>query len=234
MGKFVGGGCLFASFSTLERSAFLRPLRGTSATLRDVERPLAARLCRFHKAKRLKEPQGRKKVSIKLRMMILIMNMKQILITMLLLLGAISISAQSSAELSKQEQYKSEVRQTLNLDYSMPDYHTGKIDPKVIGPRLALLLEELCSKYKESVNNSYLSTIQCQQIEGLDYCTIKEMKLEDVSKTGNTITIRFKTTLNKNPLNIKKSDLTVSLVDGVSESKYANSLFMTINKYLKE
>ena len=163
--------------------------------------------------------------------------MKHILITMLLLLGAagtVSVSAQSTWGNTSDDQYKSEVRQTLNLDYSLPDYHTGKIDPKVMGPRLALLLEELCSKYKESVNNSYLSTIQCQQIEGLDYCTIKEMKLEDVSKSGNTITIRFKTTLNKNPLNIKKSDLTITFVDGVSESKYANSLFMTISKYLKE
>ena len=33
-------------------------------------------------------------------------KMKQILITMLLLLGAISISAQTSTELSKQEQYR--------------------------------------------------------------------------------------------------------------------------------
>ena len=163
--------------------------------------------------------------------------MKQIFITLLLLLGAtgtVSVSAQSTWGSPSDDQYNAEVRQTLNLDYSMPDYHTGKIDPKVMGPRLALLLEELCSKYKESVNNSYLSTIQCQQIEGLDYCTIKDMKLEDVSKTDNTITIRFKTTLNKNPLSIKKSDLKISFADGVSESKYANSLFMNICKYLKE
>ena len=163
--------------------------------------------------------------------------MRQYLIIMLLLIGAaesVPAYAQSTWGAPSDDQYNTEVRQTLNLDYSMPDYHTGKIDPKVMGPRLAMLLEELCSKYKESVNNSYLSTIQCQQIEGLDYCTIKEMKLEDVSKTGNTITIRFKTTLNKNPLSIKKSDLTVSFIDGVSESKYANSLFMTISKYLKE
>ena len=163
--------------------------------------------------------------------------MKQFLLLLFLLLGAaesVSVSAQSTWGSPSDDQYNAEVRQTLNLDYSMPDYHTGKIDPKVMGPRLALLLEELCSKYKESVNNSYLSTLQGQQIEGLDYCTIKEMKLEDVTKMGNTITIRFKTVLNKNPLNIKKSDLTVSFVDGVSDIKYVNSLFMTISKYLKE
>ena len=163
--------------------------------------------------------------------------MKQILLLLFLLLGAaesVSVSAQSTWGKTSDDQYNAEVRQTLNLDYSMPDYHSGKIDPKVMGHRLAMLLQELCTKYKESVNSSYLSTIQCQQIEGLDYCTIKEMKLEDVSKSGNTITIRFKTTLDKNPLNIKKSDLTITFVDGVSESKYANSLFMTISKYLKE
>lgn len=163
--------------------------------------------------------------------------MKQILLLLFLLLGAaesVSVSAQTTWRSISDDQYNAEVRQTLNLDYSMPDYHTGKIDPKVMGPRLAMLLQELCTKYKESVNNSYLSMIQCQQIEGLDYCTIKEMKLEDVTKMGNTITIRFKTTLDKNPLNIKKSDLTISFVDGVSDIKYANSLFMTISKYLKE
>ena len=164
-------------------------------------------------------------------------RMKQTLLLLFLLLGAaesVSVSAQTTWGSPSDDQYNAEVRQTLNLDYSMPDYHTGKIDPKVIGPRLAMLLEELCSKYKESVNNSYLSTIQCQQIEGLDYCTIKHMKLDKVSKTGNTITIRFKTTLNKNPLNIKKSDLTISFVDGVSPNKQVNSLISNICNYMKK
>ena len=163
--------------------------------------------------------------------------MKQILLLLFLLLGAaesISVSAQSTWGTPSDDQYNSEVRQKLNLDYSMPDYQTGKIDPKVMGSRLAMLLQELCVKYNDSDKEFYISKIQCQQIEDLDYCNIKDMKLEDVTKTGNAITIRFKTTLDKNPLNIKKSDLTISFVDGVSESKYANSLFMTISKYLKE
>jgi hypothetical protein len=159
--------------------------------------------------------------------------MKKILLFLFLLISA-NLFSQSTWGSHSDNQYKSEVRQNLNLDYSLPDYHTGKIDPKVMGPRLALLLQELCTKCKESVNNSYLSKIQCQQIEGLDYCTIKDMKLEDVTKTGNAITIRFKTTLDKNLLNIKKSGLTISFVDGVSDIKYANNLFMTISKYLKE
>ena len=159
------------------------------------------------------------------------------LLLLFLLLGAagsVSVSAQSTWGSPSDDQYNSEARQKLNLDYSMPDYHTGKIDPKVMGPRLASILQELVAKYKRSDYLSILSMIQADQIEGLDYCTIEKLGLENVTKSGNTISIRFKTTLVKNPLNIKKSDLTISFVDDVSESKYANSLFMTISKYLKE
>lgn len=159
--------------------------------------------------------------------------MKKILLFLFLLISA-NVFSQSTWGSPSDDQYNTEVRQKLNLDYSMPDYHTGKIDPKVMGPRLAMLLQELCAKYKDSDKEFYLSKIQCQQIEDLDYCNIKDMKLENVTKTGKAITIRFKTTLDKNPLNIKKSDLTISFVDGVSDIKYANSLFMTISKYLKE
>ena len=163
--------------------------------------------------------------------------MKQTLLLLFLLLGAagtVSVSAQSTWGNTSDDQYNTEVRQKLNLDYSMSDYQTGKIDPKVMGPRLASILQELVDKYKRSDYLSILSMIQADQIEGLDYCTIEKLGLENVTKSGNTITIRFKTTLNKNPLNIKKSDLTISFVDGVSHIKYANSLFMTISKYLKE
>ncbi len=163
--------------------------------------------------------------------------MKQILLLLFLLFGAagsVSVSAQSTWSSPSDDQYNTEVRQKLNLDYSMPDYHTGKIDPKVMGPRLASILQELVAKYKRSDYLSILSMIQADQIEGLDYCTIEKLGLENVTKSGNTITIRFKTTLDKNLLNIKKSGLTISFVDGVSDIKYANNLFMTISKYLKE
>lgn len=142
--------------------------------------------------------------------------------------------AQSTWGNTSDDQYKSEVRQKLNLDSTLPDYHTCKIDPKVMGLRLTLLLQELCAKYKDSDKVFYISKILCQQIEGLDFCTIKDMKLDEVTKSSDTITIRFKTTLDKTPLNIKKSDLTISFVDGVSDIKYVNNLFMTICKYLND
>lgn len=161
--------------------------------------------------------------------------MKKILFTMsLLLLSAATLSAQSTWGTVSDDQYNAEVRQKLNLDYSMPDYTTHKIDPKLMGPRLASILQELCANYKHSDYLSILSRIQSDQIEGLDYCTIEKFGLVSVSKTGNTITIRFKTTLGRNPLDIKKSDLIFTFVDGVLEGKLINSLFITLCRYIKE
>ena len=162
--------------------------------------------------------------------------MKQIFITLLLLFGAagtVSVSAQSTWGSPSDDQYNTEVRQNLNLDYSMPDYQTGKIDPKVMGPRLASILQELVAKYKRSDYFSILSMIQADQIDGLDYCTIEKLRLENVTKSGNTITIRFKTTLAKNPHGLKKSNIILTFIEGVSPNKQVNSLFSSICNYMK-
>jgi hypothetical protein len=65
--------------------------------------------------------------------------MKKILFTMFLLLGAATLSAQPLGQ-SQDDQYKSEVRSRLALDTTLPDYTTYKVDPKVMGPRLASIL----------------------------------------------------------------------------------------------
>ena len=71
---------------------------------------------------------------INLIMKNIMMKMKQILITLLLLLGAANLSAQSSWSTTNEDQYNSEIRQELNLDYTLPDYSIHKVDPKVMGP----------------------------------------------------------------------------------------------------
>ena len=162
------------------------------------------------------------------------MTTKKLIFTFFLLILALSSFAQPGADQDQQALYNAEVRSKLALDYSMPDYNTSKISPKVMGPRLATLLEELCAKYKQSDNLSILSRIQSDQIEGLDYCTIEKMQLKEVSKSGNTITILFNTKLDRNPLKIKMSKLVFSFVDGVSEHKLVNSLFTNLSRYLNE
>ena len=161
--------------------------------------------------------------------------MNKILIIICLFLGVTTVSAQ---RLKKQtitmEEFKQEVRENLHLDYSMSDYSISKIDSTVIGKHLASILNNLCKNYQQYVYLGKLSIIQSNQIEGINYCRIKKMKLHSVSKHGNEIDILFSTVLEPNCLNLKKSTLRFHFIDGISEDLATNELFNTLCKYTKE
>ena len=161
--------------------------------------------------------------------------MKQIITAMLLLFGAMGASAQTTgAGMSKEEIYKAEVREKLQLDYSMTDYSTSKIDAKLMGPRLAKILKSICNNYQQYTNLDELSVIQSSQVEGLSYGRVKKMKLENVTKQGNEIIIRFNTMLEANNLNLKKSQIVFRFNEGVSEDVATNNFFSNICRYIKE
>ena len=165
-------------------------------------------------------------------------NMKQIkvLFTVLLMLvpfmGFAQTSKQSDAE--KLAEYQNRGRNALQLDYSMPDYSISKIDAKVMGPRLAKILERILETYDQNVYLSSLSVIQSSQIEGLNYGRIKSVKLGKVAKQGCEITIRFNTTLEQNSLDLKKSQIVFVFVDGVSPDQRTSDFFTNICRYIKE
>ena len=161
--------------------------------------------------------------------------MKQIALTFLLLFIAGTLSAQKTkmTETEKQEQYKNEVREKLALDYSMPDYSITKIDVKVMGSRLAKMIEYICDNYQQYVNLNMLSQLQGKQIGNLNYARIQELKLDSVFKKGNEITVLFKTSLGPNSRNLKKANLAFSFVDGLSDSRDVNEYFISISRYIK-
>ena len=169
------------------------------------------------------------------------MKINQLILAILLLLGATGVSAQShhtSAIIhqpsEKQELYKTEIREKLQLDWSMPDYTTSKIDPRVMGPRLAAILTRLNDIYTQPTNLSVLSLIQTNQIEGLSYGKVKKMKLSSVVKKGNEIRIDYVTTMEPNNKNVKTANLSFIFIDGVSEDNTTNDFFSNICRYIKE
>ena len=108
------------------------------------------------------------------------------------------------------------MRKTLALDYSMPDYSTSKANPKVIGQRLADILNKFQDMTKSQTVMGAISVIQAQQIDDMIYCAVKKIKLHKVVKQGNLITITYDTELAQNQKNLKKSKLVFSFADGVS------------------
>ena len=164
------------------------------------------------------------------------MTMKTMLITMLLLLGAASLSAQTVAETDKQALYNAELRQQIGLDYSMPDYAVKKIDASVIGPRLAKILTRLLDDFKQPLYNQYLATMRSQVAEdpNMQYVHVEKLKLLNISKAGNTITIRINTLTKDRNRGKLDYDLEFVFVDGLSEDKIVNDLFSNIGRYIKD
>ena len=116
----------------------------------------------------------------------------------------------------------------------MPDFSTSKIDGKVIGERLAKLLQQLQSKYDSSVLNQYISLIQCEQIENPNYATVEKLHITRISKVDDVITIEAKTKLSNNAAKVKNAKLTFVFDKGVSESTSVNDLFKYLGRYINE
>ena len=155
---------------------------------------------------------------------------RKTLFTTLLLMVSVFAFGQSN---ENQELYNAKVRETLALDYSMPDYSVRRIDSKVMGPRLAAILTKLNEVYKQETYLYKLSFIQSEQIEDLSYTAIKTMKLDSVLKEGNEITVQYITTLGSNDLNLNRGVLKFILRDGVSDDSSVNDLLCDICRYIK-
>lgn len=162
--------------------------------------------------------------------------MKKILFSLLFLLGTLSLSAQSQSNPSSDNQKSIVLRQQIGLDYSMPDYSVKKIDASVIGPRLAKILTRLLDTYKQPLYNQYLAMIRSQVTEepNMQYVHVDKLKLLNISKAGNTITIRFNTLTKDKNRGKLDYDLEFVFVDGLSEDKIVNDLFSNIGRYIKD
>ena len=158
--------------------------------------------------------------------------MKKLFLMTMLMLFTQSLSAQTTQQ--SEDARTVELRQELGIDYSMPDFSTSKIDGKVIGERLAKLLQQLQSKYDNCVLNQYISLIQCEQIENLNYATVEKLNIARITKVGDVITIEAKTKLSNNAAKVKNAKLTFVFDKGVSESISVNDLFENLGRYIKE
>ena len=161
--------------------------------------------------------------------------MKQILFTLLLLLGATTLYAQklpiTSAE-EREAMYKSEMKEKLAIDYSMPDYTTNRVDANVMGEHMAMMVNTFLERCTLKSYQRPLNKIIGEQVEALKYYNygIKKMNLVSATKSGNEITLLFRVWLDKNTKGIKQTEMTICFKDGVSQSKPTNELFTYISR----
>ena len=162
--------------------------------------------------------------------------MTKIVFTLFLFFASLSVCAQPKwmTPEKTQEEKTEEIRQTIGLDYSMPDYSVSTIDSQVMGTHLAQLVEYFCANYNQNLYDTALSLILEQQINGLNYPSIKDLRFSKVTKKDNEIIMVFDTFLDPNNLNLKRVPLTFTFIDGVSDSKNVNDLFMYMARYANQ
>lgn len=140
-------------------------------------------------------------------------------------------SASVQLDAAKQAVY----REKIGLDMSVPDFNVKKIDEKVMGSRLAGLLDYLLENYYQGTNERLISQVLGEKVEALKslYIHIKKMQFVSATKKGNEISIQMKLWLDENSSNVKQADLSMLFKDGVSDSKNVNDMFTNMSRYVQ-
>ena len=130
---------------------------------------------------------------------------------------------------------RAELREKIGLDLTVPDFDTKKIDARVMGERLAGMLDYLMENYHQAVYDRKLGLIASEQNEAMEnvYFQIKKLKFVNAVKKGNEITILMRADLQNNAANVKQTDIAFCFVDGISESEMINELFSYISHYVQ-
>ena len=126
-------------------------------------------------------------------------------------------------------------RSEIGLDMSVPDFETKQIDSKVMGARLAGILDYMMDNYAQMVYSKKICRILKEQVEPLGNLEFELKKLQFVAatKNGDDITLRFTVWLDKNPARVKRTELVLRFKNGVSDSHATNELFCMISRYVQ-
>ena len=159
--------------------------------------------------------------------------MKTFVLTFLLLLSTVSLSAQWRSTKLSEEEKRAEYREKIGIDMNVPDFETKKIDAKVMGPHLANILTFLMKNYQQGFYVSQLKDIASDQNKALQYVylQIKRLSFVYAIKRGDELAIMMKLQLHKNTSGVKQTNLLFYFIDGVSEDKKTNELFLQLSHY---
>lgn len=161
-------------------------------------------------------------------------SMKKLLIIIMMM--ACAFGAQAQTTVQQEDEKVVEMREKLGIDYSMPDFDTKKIAGKVIGVRLAKMLEFLQKNYTQGTYNRQLANIRYEATEDLKvrFLGVDKFKIQSVRKEGSVITVRISTFSKNEAKERLNHEFDIVFNKGVSNSDKVNALFSNIRRYIKE
>ena len=160
--------------------------------------------------------------------------MKKQLFVILMLICGMSMYAQS-IPVTTDSIRNAEYREKIGLDMTVPDFEIKKIDAKVMGTRLAGILEFLLENYHQGTYEKQITQMVKEQNEALEnlFFNIKKMKFISAKKSGDEITINMKVWPEKNEAKVKQADFTIQFKDGITESRSSNDMFSSMSRYVQ-
>lgn len=152
------------------------------------------------------------------------------LITIIVLI-CYSFCAFAQDAVQQEDTKVTQMRKDIGIDYSMPDFKTKIIDGEIIGTHLAGMLNLLQKYYNDGTYNWKLAAIVKEQKGMVSQVSIDKMKVAEIIKVGDIISVKMNTKLSKNTEGIKNADIVVVFDKGVSSSQAVNSLFSYLSRY---
>ena len=163
----------------------------------------------------------------------MITRVKFILILVLMSFSIVGFAQPMTAQTDSAR--RAAYKEKIGLDLTVADFETNKIDAKVMGERLAGILNYLMESYQQGVYDRKLCQIASEQNEALEnvFFQIKKMRFLSAVKKDVELTISMRIDLQNNAANVKQTDLAFHFVDGVSESEKVNEMFSYISHYVQ-
>ena len=158
----------------------------------------------------------------------------KLLLSLLLLFAATTLSAQTVHPWNETKEQK--YQRLINLDYSVPDYEVSRPDAKVMGWKLAGILQFLEENYQQSVYNQMLSQIRNVQMGTLKvhYLPVDKIQVTHVQKQDSVITITVNTFTKISKKEKVNFDLTLIFTNSLSDDETTNKLFFDVAKYVRK
>ncbi len=141
------------------------------------------------------------------------------------------VSSVRTGEETKEEKW----RKQIDIDMSVPDFNTKKIDQKVMGWRLAKMIDFIQNSYMQASYNRTISTIRYEQTEDPRIRFSNTDKLEFVSaeKQDSIILIKWQTSTKLDKKEKVTHDIILRFVNGISDQESVNNLFRDISRYIR-
>ena len=158
------------------------------------------------------------------------MRLVKYLLSASLLFIALTVPAQVQGKDSQAEKW----RKKTDLDYTVPDYSTKKPDAKVMGWRLAKILQSLEQNYTQPIYSHNLTMILSHQMsdDGSLYMPIYKLKILNIQKQDNVITVRVKFFSKTKESGKVEQEVPLSFINSVSEDDIVNTLFSELGQYI--